>query len=131
MKIIHEIPSIYYEIKKYFPTATWGRLIITYYPNVYCSTDIEDIKKIHEAVHLKQQEEIGVEKWWHMYFHDISFRRKEEIEAYQAEVEWMKANPDKMSREMRRNHVDRIIKEISSPIYGPMMTKKTAQSIFK
>ncbi len=76
------------------PKPSWLRAItpkgswVTIYPNIYYPESVIDPNAtyyadiiVHETVHLRQQEEMGVEMWLLSYFADPRFRVEQECEA--------------------------------------------------
>lgn len=128
MKISHEIPPIYYKCKEAF-NVDWNKgVVITYGDTVYSKEDITPDLEIHEATHIKQQTDIGVDKWWERYFKDEEFRLKQETEAYINQYNWIKKNVKDRNMVARlRNHI------IKSMVlnYGKMITLEEAQKIIK
>lgn len=138
MQLINEKPKIFDDIKIYFPQVRWqnadgsGAVIITYYPNVYCAdADLEPQKWVHEKVHLEQQKEYGVEKWWVDYFTDAEFRLEQELEAYQTEVAFIRSRESGFNSEEKHNRIEKIIDDITSPMYGRMISRKQAKKLFR
>ncbi len=81
---------------------------------------------IHEEVHFKQQDEIGLDTWIDNYFNDIAFRIKMELEAYKAQIKYFK--DDKNTQDMIRVEC---AKALSSNLYGNVLTYKEAYSELK
>lgn len=133
MKIITKQPKIYDEIKKHFPHANWEKgLIITYGKDVYCKVPIIGRhKEVHETVHIRQQAEMGKDKWWALYFENAEFRLLQEIEAYTAEHAFLKDHTELTTREQRRSYRKQIIEQLSGPIYGNIITYAQAEALFK
>jgi hypothetical protein len=75
---------------------------------------------LHEEVHFKQQDEIGLDNWVEMYFTDVNFRTKVELEAYKAQVSYF---TNKDIKDMIRVQC---AKALSSPMYGNILTYKEA-----
>lgn len=123
-------PLIYTRIKERFNVDWEKGLIITYGNTVYCKTDINAFKKVHEQVHVVQQGKMGKDAWWDLYLSDDHFRLLQEIEAYTAEVNAIRTNTDLTTREQRRSYIDHIIESISGPIYGYLITRKEAKKLF-
>lgn len=131
MNILAEKPPNYEDIKKKFPAVNWNTIIVTYYPNIYCMNYVDKFKRVHEAVHLVQQEKYGVEKWWKDYFSNKDFRLSQELEAYGAEVREIKTDFFSLNKKERRQAINQIITDISSAIYGHMITRSEAKRLLK
>lgn len=126
MKITHEKPEIYETLRAKFG-IDWNKgIIITYKGNIYCKTDISEDLVVHESVHIKQQSEDP--EWWDKYLADINFRLAQEVEAYRAQYNFIKENYD---RNTRRNALKRIASDLSSSIYGNIISFEDAKNIIK
>jgi len=77
----------------------------------------------HEAVHTEQQKAMGVEKWWNKYLEDSEFRLQQEVEAYRAQYKFLLENT---SRPYRRARTKAIVEDLSSAMYGNLITKEQA-----
>lgn len=83
----------------------------------------------HESVHCRQQAKFASpDEWWEKYFTDKQFRKQQEIEAYTRQVRAIKKYvKDKNKRVM---YIHYICKDISSSLYGNMMSLEEAQKMF-
>lgn len=81
---------------------------------------------IHEEVHFKQQDEIGLDNWIVEYFVDVNFRVKMEVEAYREQVKYFADNKD--VQDMIRVQC---AKALSSNLYGNILTYKEAHQQLK
>lgn len=79
---------------------------------------------IHEEVHFKQQDEMGLDNWIEKYFEDTNFRVKVEIEAYSAQLKYFEYNKD--IHDMIKIQC---AKALSSPMYGNILTYKEAYQL--
>lgn len=68
----------------------------------------------HEETHMRQQESMGVEKWWERYLVDVDFRVSQEVEAYQNQYREMK----KWIKD--KNKLNRLLHTLASALSGPM-----------
>lgn len=123
MKIIHTPPPIFPTLQKKFGVKWDQGIIVTYFPHVYCKTDISPDLVIHEGVHLTQQEEMGVEAWWDRYLSDPHFRLSQELEAYQVQYRWA---IDNMNRQGRKQLLRKCAKDLSGDIYGRIISYQDA-----
>jgi len=95
--------------------------VFAYHPYVYIPSGkpITQDVALHEEIHLKQQEQIGVQKWWRKWLDDVSFRAEQEIEGYAAQYAYAR-------KVYTRNHADHILTTaalgLSSPMYGNLGT---------
>jgi hypothetical protein len=81
---------------------------------------------VHEEVHQKQQNILGVEQWWAMYLENKQFRLNQEVEAYRAQYEFLKTV---FNRHSLRGALQQLAQNLSSPLYGSIITKKEAQNL--
>lgn len=81
----------------------------------------------HEAVHVRQQTKMGVEMWWSKYFLDKEFRLSQELEAYTRQVKSIKKHIKDRNR--RAMYIHQICKDISSSMYGNMISLDEARKI--
>lgn len=124
MKISRETPPIFEVLQKQFGVS-WDSVVITYGDTVYCkdgelSPDLVE----HEGVHVKQQAEMGVEKWWRMYLDDPRFRFSQELEAYRAQYKCLgKIIKDRNRLAIR---LSRLASDLSGSMYGRVCTHQEA-----
>lgn len=117
-KLLFELPPNFDILDEHF-TIDKDSIVVTYHPNVYASGPIPHDVLEHEGVHLKQQGEIGVEKWWERYLEDVEFRMEQELEAYRFQWQWLSQNV--RDRNMLARHMNRIASDLSGPMYGNMI----------
>lgn len=123
-KYSKSIPKIYLECKKHFGVSWDKGIIITYGDTVYSKfLPLSDDLKIHEDVHVRQQTAMGPDVWWNKYLTDAFFRLDQEMEAYKAQLIWIKNN---CKEEYYANAVNNIAKNLSS-LYGKMCTYDEAK----
>jgi hypothetical protein len=124
IKVKYEYPPNYEQIKTFFQPVKGT--YFAYYPYVYNPDNavMDEPIEEHEAVHIRQQKEIGVEKWWSRYCIDKNFRTSQEIEAYQAQYRSGK----KLIKD--KNHLARwtsvLAKELSGDLYGNILSYNQA-----
>lgn len=104
MKFKHTIPRIFEKCKKAFG-VTWDSVVITYGDTVYSKFPISEDLKAHEGIHVKQQTEMGAEKWWDRYFVDKDFRLSQEVEAYKNQLKYLKDNCNRQYRKQVEKHI--------------------------
>lgn len=125
IQVIHEKPPIYDKLKDKFD-IDWERgIIITYGQDIYCKYDLHPAKIVHELTHVKQQEGVGAERWYLNYINDKEFRLKQELEAYKNEIDFYKDTIK--DRNQRFNLIRSVYLDISSGIYGNMITYEEAK----
>ncbi len=81
---------------------------------------VDDALMAHEETHMRQQEEMGVERWWNYYLSSALFRVSQEVEAYQNQYKVFKKLLKDKNDLNRALH--RIASDLSSEMYGKVMT---------
>lgn len=119
MKIIKAFPPNYLEIKKNFqlPGNAAG-IAFAYGDKIYaprCGVIAPEIIA-HEEAHAARQL-ADVEGWWHKYIYDLIFRLDEEIIGHRAELAYF----DQDTADNRFQHLKRIARKLTSPIYGRLI----------
>lgn len=110
--------------KEVFPDIN-THTVIAWKGNIYSNSALPDHLIVHEELHLKQQEEMGVDLWVEKYLTDMNFRFKMELDAYRAQVQSVK------DRE-RKNKVRVASAELlSSSLYGNLISKQEAFNLLK
>lgn len=101
-------------------------LVFTYFPHVYVPSgrELPPDLQIHEGIHLRQQEEMGVENWWHKYLSDIDFRLSQELEAYGAQLHFWRP----FGNRAYKHHKARLAHDLSSDAYGNIINHREAES---
>jgi hypothetical protein len=119
-----EKPPNWEKLITIFPVDWDMGVIVTYGSHIYCKYELREDKLVHERTHIKQQKEYGVEKWWERYYIDREFRLAQELEAYKNEAEWVRENIT--DRNKRHLMIRRICIDLSSPMYGNLLTRSEA-----
>jgi len=129
MKISHRKPEIYESCHKVFGVNWDQGIIITYGDTIYFSEkfSLSPDLEVHESTHIRQQTEIGKEKWWEKYFEDPKFRLSQELEAYKNQVNYLREN---CSRQYRRSTERKIYKDMAT-IYGDMCSEEEARKLLQ
>ncbi len=127
MNIVHGVPPNYEKIKEYFPDADYDKGTLFTYGDTCYAKDITEDLCVHEAVHVKQQKAMGVEKWWDRYYVDAEFRLSQEGEAYHEQWKWILKNVK--DRNKRSNLLIHIIKALSGPLYNGLVSFDEAKNI--
>lgn len=123
MKIVHDFPPNYQEIKDKFnpPSDTvfcYGNLL--YVPD---GRPVPAHLLIHEEVHSEQQAG-DPSSWWKKYREEAEFRLSQEIEAYRKQYAFFKKTvKDKNARVM---FLHRIASDLSGSLYGNIISKQKA-----
>lgn len=128
MKIEHIKPPNWDKIVERFPVKWNKGVIVTYGDKIYCDSDIGTQKEVHECVHIGQQKRVGVDKWWEKYLADPSFVFSQELEAYTAEVKWIRKQTK--DKNQRFKAIRQVCLDFSSPMYGNVIDYENATKIF-
>lgn len=128
MKLSTEKPPNWEALVKKFG-VTWDRTVVTYGDTAYCRRALSDDLIIHESVHVEQQRETSPEVWWEKYMEDPVFRCEQEMEAYRHQYLFLK---DKIKdRNALFKHLDRLARDLSSPMYGKVLSYQQALEAIK
>jgi hypothetical protein len=122
-----EKPPIYEACAKQFGVNWNNGIIFTYGDVVHCKIKVSPRKLVHEKVHVEQQLSYGVEEWWERYLKDATFRLEQELEAYRAEIAWIKPNVHNLAE--KRRMLSEIVTSLSSYIYGNLLTSQQAKEL--
>ena len=127
MKIVNEYPPNIKEIKKRFDVP---RNAIFTYGDLYNPNGVEISEHLlrHEEVHAKQQGD-NPEVWWERYFEDSEFRLSQELVAYRKQIKSFKASTK--NREEIAQYIFRLASDLSSKMYGSIISFPEAIKIFK
>lgn len=128
MKFSDRKPEIYDRLHAQFGVNWEDALMITYGDTVYTKYPLTADLIIHEQVHINQQEkEGGPIVWWNKYLDDPVFRLMVELEAYRAQIQYLKAFSP---RKYRKERIKKIHHDIST-YYGGICTLQEAQDLLK
>lgn len=130
MKIVKDYPPNIEQIKKVLEPAKGA--LFTYGDTLYCPTNPEliDIPLMaHEETHSRQQEVMGVDKWWGKYLEDVDFRLSQEIEAYK--VQYREAKKFIKDRNVLSDFLRNLASALSSPMYGGVVGVSEAMRLIK
>lgn len=116
----------YKEYQKKFPITK--DTIFVFKDDIYSDNEIPYDIMYHEQEHLKSQKEIGAKKWIENYIEDKTFRLKEEKRAYLYQLQKVKELAD---RTELMNIFIECCQNISSPLYGSMISYREAEKYFK
>lgn len=111
------------EYKKYF--AVDKNTIFALGEHIYTNNDLTDDLLVHELVHLKQQEEMGVTEWVYDFLHDPEARLRFEVQAYREQIKSIK------DRNYRTKVLYQSAKNLSSALYGNIITNSQALELLK
>lgn len=126
MNIVRGFPPNIEEIRKHFkPRST---TVYTYGENLYAPLGEKSVSAdllVHETTHSLQQG-FEPEEWWKKYYDDPKFRLEQELEAYWAQYQYIKG---RFGRPERRRALKKICRDISSQVYGNMITFEEAMRL--
>ncbi len=131
MNIIHEKPPVYNLYRSAFGSAVnWEKGIIIAYDNaIYSSITPSQDEIEHEKVHLRQQNDIGLDIWVQRYIHDAKFRLDMETEAYVRQVNYLRESG--APRRERIFKVKMFAKFLSGSMYGNLISFSDALNLLK
>jgi hypothetical protein len=129
MKVIKSFPPNYDEICKVFPIAGIKTIVFTYGDTLYRpgrSGAVPGHLDAHERTHTRQQgnDPAG---WWKRYLVDKEFRLSQEVEAYRNQYRFFKSKNHNIKEQI--NFLDMIAYDLSSEMYGNLVTKEEAKKI--
>lgn len=128
LEILRTIPPNYELIVKTInPTPetifTYGNKI--YAPNLPEGQGLEDHLLIHELMHSEQQGD-DPDAWWNRYLEDTDFRLAQELECYAHQFNCV--NKKAIPYKVKRIFLERIAGDLSSPLYGNLLSQPEAES---
>jgi len=123
MIISTRIPPIYFKCKEVFGVNWDFGIAITYGDTVYSKNPIPLHIRAHEQVHIEQQAIKGAKEWWDRYLVEKEFRLSQEIPAYKAQAEYIKAHNKGWMPQIRKLAAD------MESMYGGMITYKEALNL--
>ena len=128
MKTSREKPQMYDLLHQKFG-IDWDRgTAITIKDTVYSKFPLAPDVEVHEQVHLEQQNNpkyISFEVWLARYFDEPEFRLEQEVEAYQAQVKFIRTSMN-LTRNERRFKISNLAKTLASGMYGFVLTYQKA-----
>lgn len=111
------------EYKKQF--AITKDTIFACYPDIYCDGQLTQDLLIHELVHLRQQEKIGLKEWVYDFLYDPKKRLEYEVEAYKEQLKSIK------DRNHKTREYFKAAQQLSSDLYGNIIDYQTALQLLK
>lgn len=129
MTISHERPRIFDRFERAFRVKWEDGIVIAWSGTIYCKNDVPPDVVYHEGVHLKQQADMGKEKWLKKYLTNPEFRLEMEKEAYIAQAKLIKHGVT------QRNNLYLCLREIaqdfSHSTYGSLISFDEALKILR
>lgn len=130
MEVLVKWPPNIGQIRKRFnlngkhPIFTFGNQIYNPYGNPLPQHLI-----VHESVHSVQQEMFGeIGDWWERYLVDKEFRLSQELQAYQKQF---KEIVETSGRQVKREWLKRLAKDLSSSLYGNLVSFEEAKQLIE
>lgn len=111
------------EYRRVFPITK--NTIFAYKDTIYANKPLPQDIIHHEYIHLLQQEHVGVEIWVYNFLNDPTFRLHQEVEAFKAQVDFIKDRNLKSKVRLECASV------LSSGLYGNMISRETAMHLLK
>ena len=99
--------------------------IFAYDGNIYSNSELSPDLMVHEETHLKQQEAHGLDNWVDKFLNDPEFRLWQEVDAYKKQLASIK------DREFRFHIRQECIANLSSSLYGNIVSKEQAKNLLK
>jgi nucleosome binding factor SPN SPT16 subunit len=134
VKVLTEKPAIYDRLKERFKTIDWEKgLAIVWGDKIYTKYKLPNHVLAHELVHVRQQLDFegGVSAWWDEYLTNDQFRLEQELEAYVTQVRYIREHTEESNRNWRRQIIDQLAEDLSSSMYGNLISKGKAKEILK
>lgn len=127
-EVVDEYPPNFDEIKAAIPAAKGKGIAFTYSEKIYYPKGdyLPDHVICHEEVHISQQRKMGAKRWWSKYLSNEQFRLQQELEAYQMQFIYLRSH---YSRKDRRTILNKISKDLSSAMYGSIISKEQAKQL--
>lgn len=112
-------PKLWFLVRLFHPNAEWGNVAFAFGDTIYSNTGLSYEIEAHEHVHLAQMK---YSKLWGVvhfirYTFSRAYRLDSELEAYRHQIRFMKGD---------RSYVRKIAAQISSKVYGNMITYQEA-----
>lgn len=127
MKVVVGYPPNIDLIEKTFPDVRSFPAVACYGDTIYDfqGVGVPDHLEFHEARHSKRQAEVGVDEWWRRFLTDVDFRIEEEVDAYGAQVAFIRKH---RSRDKGAHALMTYSKALAGPIYGNCISNDEARS---
>lgn len=129
MTISQGYPPNYAAIVKAIPAVKLNKgIVFTYGDTIFMPAGINLVDHLmaHEQEHIRQQTEMGAEKWWAQYLKDPQFRLEQELEAYKVQYQTLQKNH---SRQDRRVTLMKIAGDLGGSMYGKIINKEMARKL--
>lgn len=130
MKISTEKPACWDRLEEAFGVLWESGIVVTWNGVIHTRRGEESLTPdliVHEQVHLEQQEGLDPEEFLERFISDKQYRYDLEMEAYTAQVEFLRATIKDPNELFCKIH--RICKNLESN-YGGIITYEEAKKIF-
>lgn len=124
--VVEQCP-VWERIRQKFPAADPARTAVAYAPFLYFAGQVSPDLEAHELVHIRQQEAMGVEKWWENYLANPVFVKSQEAEAYERQGEFVRAAV--RDRNARARILWRLRADMTGDLYNRAFTDREAKAI--
>ncbi len=122
IKVQRDFPLLAQYKKKF---AITPYTVFAYGEDIYTNYTLPDHTLVHENRHLKQQAEIGLDKWVKQYLADPKFRLEMELDAFRTELATIRIKSKRHQVMLDAAH------NLSSALYGNIITKDAAIKALK
>lgn len=131
MKIVIDFPPNYKAIDDRFHIHN-NLVVFAYGDKIFNpkGLNLQDHIVAHEETHGRQHAAYpgGPEAWWNRYLIDNRFLLSQEVEAYATQFKFVR---DKYGRQTARDILKKISHDLSSSIYGHIVSFDEAKSLIK
>lgn len=132
MRVIQQNPPNYQELKRSFPIddTRFNPLFpfgeVLYNPR---GVEIPEDVLFHEEIHSRQQKHFtSPEVWWSKYILDKTFRLNQEVEAYSAQLKFIKKH---VSNKIAKEVLFELASNLSSDLYRLNLSYQQAESMIR
>lgn len=128
MQVIESKPPNYAVIAEHFGEENISKACFAYGDKIFnlSGAPITDDLMVHESVHSRQQQEIGLDQWWDKYLQDNNFRISQEAEAYGEQYKFYCSVVTDRNDRFKMLH--RIAVSFSGPMYGGIISYTDAKN---
>ena len=139
IKYSSEKPPNWVTLVKAMPIVStlWDQnLIITYGDTYHSRIETTPDLIAHESVHVEQQRLVGgPENWWSKWLSDTNFRLMQELEAYRAQLAFLRNDLMSVPRQERKYKMGKYYKwvaeTLSGEIYGGIVSYQQAMNMIQ
>lgn len=125
--LIKGLPPNIREIQKHFPVTK--DTVYAYGDDIYALEEVPPDIEYHERVHLEQQKKwTSPDIWWQKYLLDAEFRLEQEVEAFAAQVKWVREHTNSA---IGKGSLEVCSEVLASEMYKLGITKSRAESLIR